>query len=148
MKPRGPEPDSLPEYEKHLHLGMQILSPRNVRWHLGLHSGTSKERLLWLLIISEITTSSGISNREDQTGSFKYHLLKPTWLHWPRKVMNKNQTFHIVPIEVLKPVVGNEHLKGSALHVLSAKNQQVPVPTSIGFDGSHLTGRPYLFSPA
>lgn len=85
-----PKLNSLPKYEKHLHLGTQILSPRNLRWHLDLHSGTSKEHLLRRFILSEITTSSDISNREDQIGYFKYHLLKPTWPHWPRKVMNKN----------------------------------------------------------
>lgn len=76
--------DSVPGYKKHLPLGMQILSPRNLRWHLGLHSETSKECLLQHLILSEITMSSNISNREDQMGSFKYHLLKPMWPHWPR----------------------------------------------------------------
>jgi len=73
---QGPEA-GLSEYKKHFHLEMPILSPRNLRWHLGVHSGTSKERLLWRLILSEITTSSGVSNREDQRGS----LLNITYLN-------------------------------------------------------------------
>lgn len=89
-KPQVLKTDSLAEYEKHLHLGMQVLFARNLRWHLHLHSGTSKERLLWHLTVSEVTTSSGISNREDQMGFFKYHLLKPTCPHWPRNFVNKN----------------------------------------------------------
>ncbi|EOB08786.1 hypothetical protein Anapl_02295 [Anas platyrhynchos] len=42
-----------------------------------------------------------------------------------RKVKTKElNTIRIVPVEVLKPLIGNEHLRGSAFYVLSAKNQR------------------------